>query len=143
MAKLIENLQFRFSNESTGRDSRICRSRYSQAAMANCQPRIVNAHRNVKQACRPKLPVHPATNPCRQLQPAAMTPAGLRCKRVRAAGVNAPGYSNEGNLPENKKTSGEKKCGENNRGDFTLEKRQPNQRLRPEQLCDGEDSSDP
>src|SRR5262249_27389252 len=57
--KLIEDFQLRFSDKSTSRDSRICRSWDTQAAISNCQQRVVDTYGDVKQPRRPKLPTRP------------------------------------------------------------------------------------
>ena len=59
------------------------------------------------------------------------------------AGVNAHSYNCGAEHSENKKRSRQKKRSENNRSNFVLEERQPEQCLRAKQFCDDENGSDP
>src|SRR5436190_17053111 len=98
---LIENLELGFSDESARRHSRIRCCGQTQTAVTNGEPEIIEGNRNVEQPRRPKFP---------------MSPTPKRCGGTE--------------LSEKQNRRSEKEGGENNRSDFSLKRREPDEHLR-------------
>src|SRR5439155_1094706 len=81
-------------------------SRHAETTIANREPQVINAYGNVKQPRRPEFPARPAPNE----------------------------YLGTTDFSEKQNRSADKERRENNRGDFALDEREPNQCVGAEKL---------